>query len=272
MSSPSTAPRPSVMQLAIKEKAALVRGLHSFFCEGGIFVPTPRDYKLGDDVYVLLTLPDDTSAIRWRAAWRGSLPRAAGNRTQGVASSSPKTKNRGSSRPRSRKCWARPWVGTSHANHLIAWSALCRPALAGRLFCFETACLPIRTATSPSRTAQPAARHSPGHAEEAQVDRALCICTTMEEFDDVHALALAHDNFWSTVGVHPDNEGVTEPIGARPAGPRRAAPRGGDWRNGPGLLRHGRPQGRAQHCRYGVAARALSHPYPRSAGLRPNRW
>jgi TatD DNase family protein len=27
----------------------------------------------------------------------------------------------------------------------------------------------------------------------------------------VHALALAHDNFWSTVGVHPDNEGVCEP-------------------------------------------------------------
>ena len=46
---------------------------------------------------------------------------------------------------------------------------------------------------------------------DAQVDRALCICTTMEEFDGVHALALAHDNFWSTVGVHPDNEGVTEP-------------------------------------------------------------
>ena len=46
---------------------------------------------------------------------------------------------------------------------------------------------------------------------EAQVTRALCICTTMEEFEGVHALALAHDNFWSTVGVHPDNEGVTEP-------------------------------------------------------------
>ena len=46
---------------------------------------------------------------------------------------------------------------------------------------------------------------------EAQVDRALCICTTLEEFDRVHALALAHDNFWATVGVHPDNEGVREP-------------------------------------------------------------
>jgi len=47
--------------------------------------------------------------------------------------------------------------------------------------------------------------------QDARVDRALCICTTLEEFGEVHALALAHDNFWATVGVHPDNEGVTEP-------------------------------------------------------------
>mgnify|MGYP003588524455 CR=1 FL=1 len=47
--------------------------------------------------------------------------------------------------------------------------------------------------------------------QQAQVERALCICTTMEEFGQVHALALAYDNFWCTVGVHPDNEGVTEP-------------------------------------------------------------
>jgi TatD DNase family protein len=46
----------------------------------------------------------------------------------------------------------------------------------------------------------------------ARVSRALCICTTLEEFADVHALALEYDNFWSTVGVHPDNEGVTEPL------------------------------------------------------------
>jgi TatD DNase family protein len=45
----------------------------------------------------------------------------------------------------------------------------------------------------------------------AQVTRALCICTTIEEFEDVHALATEYDNFWSTVGVHPDNEGIYEP-------------------------------------------------------------
>jgi len=45
----------------------------------------------------------------------------------------------------------------------------------------------------------------------ARVTRALCICTTLEEFSKVHALAIGYDNFWSTVGVHPDNEGVLEP-------------------------------------------------------------
>jgi TatD DNase family protein len=46
---------------------------------------------------------------------------------------------------------------------------------------------------------------------QAQVTRALCICTTLEEFDDVHALARDHAHLWATVGVHPDNEGVREP-------------------------------------------------------------
>ena len=42
----------------------------------------------------------------------------------------------------------------------------------------------------------------------AQVDRALCICTTLEEFSQVHALAVRYPNFWASAGVHPDNEGV----------------------------------------------------------------
>ncbi len=47
--------------------------------------------------------------------------------------------------------------------------------------------------------------------QDAQVDRALCICTTLEEFEAVHLLATTYSNFWSTVGVHPDNEDVLEP-------------------------------------------------------------
>jgi len=47
--------------------------------------------------------------------------------------------------------------------------------------------------------------------EKAQVKRALCISTTLEEFPQVHQLALDHPHLWATVGVHPDNEGVREP-------------------------------------------------------------
>jgi TatD DNase family protein len=45
----------------------------------------------------------------------------------------------------------------------------------------------------------------------AEVGGALCICTAMEEFERVHALAAAHENLWASVGVHPDTEGMTEP-------------------------------------------------------------
>jgi type IV pilus assembly protein PilZ len=87
-SSPLTspnAPRPSVIQLAIKEKAALYAAYIPLFAEGGIFIPTAREYKLGDDVYVLLTLPDDPTRypIAGKVAWV-TPAKAAGNRTQGV--------------------------------------------------------------------------------------------------------------------------------------------------------------------------------------------
>ena len=45
----------------------------------------------------------------------------------------------------------------------------------------------------------------------AQVDGAMCISTTLEEFPAVHALALQHPELWATAGVHPDSEGVQEP-------------------------------------------------------------
>lgn len=49
----------------------------------------------------------------------------------------------------------------------------------------------------------------------AGVTRALCIGTTLERFDDVHRLALAHaegcPQLWATVGVHPDHEHDAEP-------------------------------------------------------------
>ena len=78
-------PRPSVIQLAIREKAALYAAYIPLFTEGGVFIPSARDYKLGDDIYVLLTLPEDTQRypVAGKVAWV-TPARASGNRTQGV--------------------------------------------------------------------------------------------------------------------------------------------------------------------------------------------
>lgn len=77
--------RPSVIQLAIKEKAALYAAYMPLLKDGGVFIPTTREYKLGDDIYVLLTLPNDVQRypIAGKVAWL-TPARAAGQRTQGV--------------------------------------------------------------------------------------------------------------------------------------------------------------------------------------------
>ena len=85
------AARPSVIQLAIKEKAALYAAYIPAFSEGGIFVPSAREHRLGDDVYVLLTLLDDPQRypVAGTVAWI-TPARASGNRTQGVGIRFPK--------------------------------------------------------------------------------------------------------------------------------------------------------------------------------------
>ena len=91
MSTAPSTPRPSVMQLAIKEKAALYAAYIPMFAEGGVFVPTQRESRLGDDVYVLLTLPDEPQRypVAGRVAWI-TPARASGNRTQGIGIQFPK--------------------------------------------------------------------------------------------------------------------------------------------------------------------------------------
>jgi type IV pilus assembly protein PilZ len=87
----TSAARPSVIQLSIKEKAALQAAYIPAFTEGGVFIPTARDYALGDDVYVLLSLPDDIQRypVAGKVAWV-TPAKAAGGRTQGVGILFPK--------------------------------------------------------------------------------------------------------------------------------------------------------------------------------------
>jgi type IV pilus assembly protein PilZ len=88
MSTPETdgaIARPAVIQLAIREKGALYAAYIPLFSEGGIFVPTAREYRLGMDVYLLLTLPDDPQRypLAGKVAWITPAG-ASGGRTQGI--------------------------------------------------------------------------------------------------------------------------------------------------------------------------------------------
>ena len=87
----STAPaggtpaRPSVIQLVFREKGALYAAYISAFVDGGLFVPTTREYRLGEDIYLLLSLPEDPQRypVAGKVAWI-TPANASGGRTQGV--------------------------------------------------------------------------------------------------------------------------------------------------------------------------------------------
>jgi type IV pilus assembly protein PilZ len=77
--------RPAVLSLAIKEKAALYAAYMPFLINGGIFVPTNKTYKIGDEIYLILTLMEENSKypIAGKVAWVTPAG-AANNKAQGI--------------------------------------------------------------------------------------------------------------------------------------------------------------------------------------------
>ena len=82
---PAGAARPSVIQLVFREKGALYAAYVSLFADGGLFVPSTRDYQLGDDIYLLLSLPGDPQRypVAGKVGWI-TPANTSGGRTQGV--------------------------------------------------------------------------------------------------------------------------------------------------------------------------------------------
>ncbi len=78
------AARSGVLSLAIKEKAALYSAYMPFLQGGGLFIPTNKPYKMGEEVFMLLSLPEDPNKLRviGRVAW--ITPVAQGSRPQGI--------------------------------------------------------------------------------------------------------------------------------------------------------------------------------------------
>lgn len=83
--SPATLSRPGVLSLNIREKAALYAAYMPFLKGGGIFIPTNRQYQLGEEVFMLLSLMDDPQriAVQGKVVWI-TPDGVQGNRTQGI--------------------------------------------------------------------------------------------------------------------------------------------------------------------------------------------
>ena len=77
--------RPAVLSLSVKEKASLYAAYMPFLARGGIFVPTSKPYRIGDEIYLILSLMDDPGKypIAGKVAW--VTPAGAhNNKAQGI--------------------------------------------------------------------------------------------------------------------------------------------------------------------------------------------
>ncbi|MBL1293739.1 MAG: PilZ domain-containing protein [Thiotrichales bacterium] len=52
-----------ILSLSIKDKSALYAAYMPFVTYGGLFVPTDTEYKIGDEVFLLLTLMSDSDKL-----------------------------------------------------------------------------------------------------------------------------------------------------------------------------------------------------------------
>jgi type IV pilus assembly protein PilZ len=77
--------RPSVLSLTISQKSALYAAYIPHLKRGGIFIPTTRQYRLGDDVFMLLSLMDDPNKlpVAGHVVWV-TPPNCQGNKAQGI--------------------------------------------------------------------------------------------------------------------------------------------------------------------------------------------
>lgn len=85
MNTPAATGRQGILSLAVKDKAALYNAYMPFMKGGGIFVPTPKRYFLGDEVFLLLTLPESTERlpVAGKVVWVTPAG-AQGARTAGI--------------------------------------------------------------------------------------------------------------------------------------------------------------------------------------------
>lgn len=76
--------KPGVLSLAIKEKSALYAAYMPYIKGGGLFIPTNKNFKLGEEVFMLLSLVDDPVKLKVVGKVIWATPTASTNRPQGI--------------------------------------------------------------------------------------------------------------------------------------------------------------------------------------------
>jgi type IV pilus assembly protein PilZ len=77
--------RQGILSLTIKDKGALYAAYMPFIKNGGLFIPTNKSYKLGDEVFMLLTLMEESEKlpVAGKIIWV-TPPGAQGNKAAGI--------------------------------------------------------------------------------------------------------------------------------------------------------------------------------------------
>jgi type IV pilus assembly protein PilZ len=76
--------KPGVLSLAIKEKSALYAAYMPYIKGGGLFIPTNKNFKIGEEVFMLLSLVDDPVKLKVVGKVIWITPVAQASRPQGI--------------------------------------------------------------------------------------------------------------------------------------------------------------------------------------------
>lgn len=79
------APRQGILSLSIKDKNALYQAYMPFVTNGGLFIPTDREYQMGQEVFMLLNLMEEPERlpIAGKVVWKTPVG-SSGYRTAGI--------------------------------------------------------------------------------------------------------------------------------------------------------------------------------------------
>ena len=82
---PAMPTRQGILSLTIKDKSALYAAYMPFIRNGGLFIPTNKGYRIGDEVFMLLTLMEEPEKIPVAGTIVWITPKGAqGNRAAGI--------------------------------------------------------------------------------------------------------------------------------------------------------------------------------------------